>query len=67
MGKIFCVMGKSATGKDTIYQRLLNESNLDLKRIIPIGEDDSNYLVSIKKKSIFSKEIQIYQKQTKQD
>ena len=35
MGKIFCVMGKSATGKDTIYQRLLNESNLDLKRIIP--------------------------------
>ena len=35
MGKIFCVMGKSATGKDTIYQKLLNESNLELKRIIP--------------------------------
>ena len=35
MGKIFCVMGKSATGKDTIYQRLLTESNLGLKRIIP--------------------------------
>ena len=35
MGKIFCVMGKSATGKDTIYQKLLNESSLDLKRIIP--------------------------------
>lgn len=35
MGKIFCVMGKSATGKDTIYQKLLNESYLDLKRIIP--------------------------------
>ena len=35
MGKIFCVMGKSATGKDTIYQKLLNESKLDLKRIIP--------------------------------
>ena len=35
MGKIFCVMGKSATGKDTIYQKLLNESTLDLKRIIP--------------------------------
>ena len=28
-------MGKSATGKDTIYQKLLNESNLELKRIIP--------------------------------
>jgi len=35
MGKIFCVMGKSATGKDTIYQKLLTESKLGLKRIIP--------------------------------
>lgn len=35
MGKIFCVMGKSATGKDTIYQKLLQESQLNLKRIIP--------------------------------
>lgn len=35
MGKIFCVIGKSATGKDTIYQKLLNESKLELKRIIP--------------------------------
>ena len=34
MGKIFCVMGKSATGKDTVYQRLLAESNLNLKKII---------------------------------
>ena len=33
MGKIFCVMGKSATGKDTIFQKLLDK--LDLKRIIP--------------------------------
>lgn len=35
MGKIFCVMGKSATGKDTIYQKLLHENVLQLKRIIP--------------------------------
>lgn len=35
MGKIFCVMGKSATGKDTIYQKLLNESQLKFERIIP--------------------------------
>lgn len=35
MGKIFCVMGKSATGKDTIYQKLLHENKLNLKRIIP--------------------------------
>lgn len=35
MGKIICVMGKSSSGKDTIYEKLLNESQLDLKRIIP--------------------------------
>ena len=35
MGKIFCVMGKSATGKDTIYQKLLQENKWNLKRIIP--------------------------------
>lgn len=35
MGKIFCVMGKSATGKDTVYQNLLAENSLNLKRIIP--------------------------------
>jgi len=35
MGKIFCVMGKSATGKDTIYQKLLHENELGLHRIIP--------------------------------
>ena len=35
MGKIFCVMGKSATGKDTIYQKLLNDGNIEWKRIIP--------------------------------
>ena len=35
MGKIFCVMGKSATGKDTVYQKLLQENELGLKRIIP--------------------------------
>ena len=35
MGKIFCVIGKSATGKDTIYQKLLHENRLQLQRIIP--------------------------------
>lgn len=47
MGKIFCVMGKSATGKDTIYQKLLHENELKLQRIIPYttrpireGEED---------------------------
>uniref|UniRef100_UPI00405668B8 guanylate kinase n=1 Tax=Agathobacter sp. TaxID=2021311 RepID=UPI00405668B8 len=35
MGKIFCIMGKSASGKDTIYHQLLQESDLGLKQIIP--------------------------------
>lgn len=35
MGKIFCIMGKSSTGKDTIYKALLKDSSLNLKRIVP--------------------------------
>ena len=47
MRKIFCVMGKSATGKDTIYENLLMDKDLGLKSIIPYttrpirdGEED---------------------------
>lgn len=35
MSKIFVVMGKSASGKDTIYKRLLAEESLELKNIVP--------------------------------
>ncbi len=35
MGKIFYIMGKSASGKDTIYQALIENKRLPLKRIIP--------------------------------
>lgn len=35
MGKLFCIMGKSATGKDTVYQRLLKEDSLGLHRVVP--------------------------------
>lgn len=45
-GRVFYIIGKSSSGKDTIYKRLLNESNL--KPIIPYttrpirdGEQDS--------------------------
>ncbi|MFT4143917.1 MAG: guanylate kinase [Mobilitalea sp.] len=34
MGKIYIVMGKSATGKDTIYKRLLESSELQLKTAV---------------------------------
>ena len=35
MGKIFCLMGKSSSGKDTIYKRLMEDETLGLKRIVP--------------------------------
>ncbi len=35
MGLIFCVMGKSATGKDTIYGKLLKNGRYGLETIVP--------------------------------
>ena len=35
MGKIYCVMGKSSSGKDTIYSRLMSQKDFNLKKIIP--------------------------------
>lgn len=35
MGKIFCLMGKSASGKDTIYGKLLHMETLHLKHVVP--------------------------------
>lgn len=34
MGKIFCLMGKSASGKDTIYNQLLQSQELNLHNVI---------------------------------
>lgn len=34
MGKIFYIMGKSSSGKDTIYKRLLEDQELKLRNII---------------------------------
>lgn len=47
MGRIFCVMGKSSTGKDTIYKKLLEDSKLGLKKIVlyttrPIREGETH-------------------------
>lgn len=35
MGKIVCLMGKSAVGKDSVYKRLLEDQALGLKTIVP--------------------------------
>ena len=35
MGNIYCLMGKSASGKDTIYNRLLAMEELHLRCVVP--------------------------------
>ena len=35
MGKIVCLMGKSSSGKDTIYKKLLEQETVTLRAIIP--------------------------------
>ena len=35
MGKIFCLMGKSSSGKDTIYREHFKRPDISLKKIIP--------------------------------
>jgi len=35
MSKIFFVMGKSASGKDTIYKKLASDNELNLKTVVP--------------------------------
>jgi guanylate kinase len=58
MGKIFYIMGKSSSGKDTIYKSILNDNKLNLKSIVmyttrPIREGEVNgieyYFVSEEK------------------
>lgn len=35
MGKLFCLMGKSSSGKDTISKRLLEDPRLPLRKVVP--------------------------------
>jgi len=35
MGKIVCLMGKSSTGKDTIYKELLRRKEIPLRTVVP--------------------------------
>ena len=34
MGKIFCICGKSSSGKDTVYKRVLSDEELKLNQIV---------------------------------
>lgn len=47
MGKLFVLMGKSSTGKDTIYKELLKDDRISLKEVViyttrPIREGETN-------------------------
>lgn len=35
MGKIVCLMGKSSSGKDTIYKRIIRQKEIPLQTIVP--------------------------------
>ena len=35
MGKIYCIMGKSASGKDTVFRRLLADPEYEFATIVP--------------------------------
>lgn len=35
MGSIYYIMGKSSSGKDTLYKKLLEDASLHLKKIVP--------------------------------
>ncbi|MCR5210765.1 MAG: guanylate kinase [Lachnospiraceae bacterium] len=34
MGKLYCILGKSASGKDTVYGRLSGDKDLNLKAVV---------------------------------
>lgn len=47
MGKIVCLMGKSSSGKDTVYKKLLEQDVIKFQKIVPyttrpirVGEQD---------------------------
>lgn len=38
MGKIICLMGKSSSGKDTIYKNLMEDKSLGLLEADPLHD-----------------------------
>lgn len=73
MGKIFCIMGKSSSGKDTIYKALLKNDTLGLHRIIPYttrpirqGEQDGQEYFFITEETVaqYQKENRVIEMRT---
>lgn len=73
MGKIFYIMGKSSTGKDTVFKRLQKEKSLGLSTIVsyttrPIraGEKDGEtyHFIDEKKLARLEKEGRVIEKRS---
>ena len=71
MCKIFCLMGKSSSGKDTVFKLLKEDSELNLKPIIPyttrpIRNNETNgveyFFIDKRKFNEFEKEGKIIEK-----
>ena len=35
MGKLFCILGKSGVGKNTLFDLILNDADIDIKPVVP--------------------------------
>lgn len=73
MGKIYVLMGKSATGKDTVFKRLVGMKQLSLRTVVgyttrPIRKGEVNgkeyYFVSIEKWQSLQKENKVIESRT---
>lgn len=71
MGKIFCLMGKSSSGKDTIFKEINNDKDLHLKPIIsyttrPIRTNETNgveyFFINKDELNQFEKENKVIEK-----
>lgn len=73
MGKLFCIMGKSASGKDTLFRRLTENEKLSLKKVVSYttrpsrkGEENGRdyYFVSEDKYEKMCRERRIIERRT---
>ena len=71
MGKIFCLMGKSSSGKDTIFKKIRDDEELNLKPIVsyttrPKRTNETNgveyFFINEKELNKFQKEDKVIEK-----
>ena len=71
MGKIFCLMGKSSSGKDTIFKKIRDDKELNLKPIVsyttrPKRTNETNgveyFFINEKELNKFEKEDKVIEK-----